>query len=375
MDQLKVVVVSQRERPDGYGQQPGYVCFSEAEDVLVATTQADVAMVDRSPNGPAFRLRRGLGRVLRRTTGSTAALPPLPGQRRLSGPKGARYDLAVLVGFTIWDLPLLERLYDLRRRCERVVAWFPEVWPSELADTRIGYEPFAIVDDIFVGVADAAPGLSQLLGRPVHYLPMAADVARFAALAPAEPRPIDVLGIGRRQPRLHDALLEWSRKSSKLYLYDTLSGPLVLDPRAHRENLADNYRRSSVAITHFAKFDQPEVITGLRELPGRIWEGLASGVVMVGAPPDETLQRHSVGDSVVIELPTDPHEAVELIDELHRGPVTAIRRRNIELALRRNDWAHRWQVVFDTAGLPVPLGLRARIDRLAEMAAMFHHDP
>jgi hypothetical protein len=272
------------------------------------------------------------------------------------------------VGITIWDLPLLERLGDLRRRADRVAVWFPEVWPTELDDSRVGYEPFALVDDIFVGVRYTAARLSHVLERPVHYLPMAADVARFAPSSPAEPRPIDVLGIGRRWPRLHDALLDWSRKSCKLYVYDTLSDGQVGDPRAHREKLADTYRRSSVALTHAAKFDQPELTGGLLELPGRIWEGLASGVVMVGLAPNESLQRHAFGEPVVIDLPSDPHQAVELIDELHRGQVDAIRGHNVKLACTGNDWGHRWQMVFETAGLPVPAGLHSRIERLAAMA-------
>ena len=370
MNQPNVVVISHRQRPDDDSRQPGYVGFIEAEDVLLASAGADAVMVSHSPTHPRLRVRRLAGRLYRRATTSKAELPSLSTRLRSATTSDqlgdGRYDLAVLVAITVWDLPMIERLYELRRRADQVAVWFPEVWPSELDDERLAGEPFDMVDHIFVGVHSSAPRLSEILNRPVHYLPMAADVARFAPLDPTEPRPIDVLGIGRREPELHQALIDWSRRASKLYVYDTISGQ-VPDYQAHRENLADTYRRSSIAITNHAKFDHPDV-GKLRELPGRLWEGLASGAVMVGRAPDPVLQEAWPGRPVVIDLPADTNAAVELIDDLHRGPVASIRGENVTLALRRNDWGHRWRHVFDIAGLTVPTGLQSRIDRLAQMA-------
>lgn len=373
-DDPRLLVFTHRHRPDGYGRQPGYVGFAEAEDVLTAVSGADWAHLNVSPEAPMLRVRRAAGRQYRRMAGRSRDLPGFMAHGRAGfgydsdGPLRDRYDLAVFVAITVWDLPLLERVLDARRRADRVAVWFPEVWPIELADPRLALEPFALADDIYVGVADSAPILSQLLGRPVQYLPMAADVMRFAAPNPAEPRPIDVLGIGRRLPALHDALLDWARKSGRHYVYDTISGGEVNDVAAHRENLADTYRRSKLAITHFAKFDRPDEIGDQRENPGRLWEGLASGVVMAGMPPRPELQRRFPGDEVVIELPRDPHQAVEAIDHLVQEPHEDLRRRHVRLALAANDWGHRWRTVFETAGLPVPAGLQTRLDHLATRA-------
>ncbi len=373
-DDPRVLVISHRHRPDGYARQPGYVGFGEAEDVLAATSGADWAHLNVSPEARMLRVRRAAGRQYRRVGGRSLDLPGFMAHGRAGfgydsdGPLRPRYDLAVFVSITVWDLPLLERVLDARRRADRVAVWFPEVWPLELADPRLALEPFALADDMFVGVADAAPILSEQLGRPVHYLPMACDVVRFAPLNPAEPRPVDVLGIGRRLPALHDALLDWSRKSGRHYVYDTISGGEVLDMAAHRENLADSYRRSKVAITHFAKFDRPDEVGDQRENPGRLWEGLASGVVMAGLPPRPDLQLRFPGAEVVIELSDDPHEAVAAIDHLVQEPHEEMRRRNVRLALTANDWAHRWSTVFETAGLPVPTGLQTRLDHLAALA-------
>ena len=124
-----------------------------------------------------------------------------------------------------------------------------------------------------------------------------------------------MLGIGRRDPHLHQALLDWSRKTRRLYLYDTIAGGSVPDPQAHRENLADHYQRTRVAITNYAKWDVPEVVGEEREIPGRLWEGLASGAQMIGKPPDEELQTRVLGHPVVAPIPDDPSAAVDAINE------------------------------------------------------------
>lgn len=371
-----VLIVSQRQRPDGFGRQPGYVAFIEAEDVLAAGSDADLVMVDHGPKHPLIRARRFGGRQIRRFSDSTRPIPspfarrgnlPLPLRGKVSLPR-RHYDVAVFVGFTVWDLPLLERLAGVLERVDRVVAWFPEAWASEFDDGRVRYEAFGILDTIFVGMETAASELAAVVSCPVHHLPPAVDVLRFAGLVPDETRPIDVLGIGRREPRLHRALLDWSRKSNKLYVYDTMSGTTVPDAPAHRENLGDTYRRSDIAITNFAKYDAPEITEGDREIPGRLWEALAGGSLMIGIPPDERLQREQVGDIVVTEIPSEPSEAVELIEELQLRDHRDLRRSHVQLALRRHDWAHRWQTIFSQSDLTPPAGIQARVDRLAGMA-------
>jgi hypothetical protein len=373
MVDCRVLIVSQRQRPDGFGRQPGYVAFNEAEDILADCTGADLAMVDRNPTHPAIRARRLAGRGLRRVAGNDQRLPgaaALPFRvPAIEQPVHDHYDLAVFVGFTMWDLPLLQHALRGRGLADRIAVWFPEAWASEFADGRLDYEPFGFADAIFVGMEAACHQLAAIAPGPVHHLPPAVDVLRFAPLPPEGPRPIDVLGIGRRDRGLHAALLDWSQRAGKLYVYDTISGSQVGDARAHRVNLGDTYRRTNVALTNYAKYDMPQVTRGEREVPGRLWEGLASGAILVGRAPDDTLQRKLIGESVVVDLPAEPLDAVDLIGKLHRDANETIRRHHVKLALRRHDWAHRWASIFTGTGLEVPAGLRTRIDELATIAA------
>lgn len=363
-----VLVVSQRLRSDGFGRQPGYIAFIEAEDVLASTCDVDIAMIAESPRHPLIRGRRFGGRQLRRLTGSTNPLPLLPSPRPQAPLPRDHYDVAIFVGFTIWDLPLLERMTSVRSHADKIIAWFPEAWISEFDDERVRYESLGLLDAMYVGMETACLELQTLADCPVRHLPPAVDVPRFASLSPEERRPIDVLNIGRRDPRLHRAVLDWSRKSNKLYVYDTIAGTTVPDAEAHRSNLGDTYRQTDIAITNFAKYDLPEIVRGDREIPGRLWEGLASGSIMMGNPPEERLQKELVGEIVVTELPEEPSEAIDIITELQARDHTDQRRAQIQLAMRRHDWAHRWSEIFTTSGLEPPSGLKVRLDRLDAMA-------
>ena len=368
-----VLVLSQRGQKNGLCRVPGYTAFLEAEQVLVDTALADLAVIQRGGGTTSLRLRRIIGRTWRRTFGSNQALPRFPMVPDVGveiGRTRNRYDLAVFVAYTIWDLPMLERLKIARRHAHQVVAGFPELWISDLDDRRALLEPFDLLDHIFVGMPESTRVLGRLLDRKVHYLPMAVDTERFAAIDASAQRPIDVLGIGRRRPDLHEALIVWAEKSSRHYLYDTAPGSLVSDFQTHRENLAGTYRNTSLAITHYAKFDLPEVIGTQREIPGRLWEGLAAGALMVGQPPQPELQRDCLGREVVWELPKDPGSAVDLIDDLLRLDHQQERSNNVRLALEGNDWGHRWSTVFDTSGIARPVGLEQRLDRLTDLASM-----
>ena len=370
MDRSKVLIVSQRDRADGFGRQPGYVAFIEAEDVLAACADADLILLKESLGQVGVRARRAVGRGARRALRTDRSVPTSPMRTWTSAalrPPHDHYDVAVFIGYTEWDLPLLEAVRNLHRLADKVIVWFPEVWSTELNDPRLHHEPFGMADSIFVGMKQATVKLDEIAAPAVHHVPPAVDVTRFAAPG-GEARPIDVLGIGRRDAGLHRALVEWSRKTHKLYLYDTTTGNQVPDTVAHRENLGDTYRRSNIAITNYAKYGMPEITGDERETPGRIWEGLASGALMVGFPPDEELQRELIGECVVVDLPQNPSAAVEVIHQLNLGSHEAQRHRQVQLALRHHDWVHRWIKIFELSGLPVPDGLSLRRRQLEAMA-------
>lgn len=361
---VSIVVLSQRGTSGGLADQLAFSAWHEAEDVLVDCKGASLALLDRHGKNPRVRARRIAGRAVRRLAGRSVLLPAA--QRGVSTDIGDAEHL-VFVGHGPWDVPLLERLRVLRRQAHTVSLWLPEIWPTQLSDPRIRYEGYAMIDHLFLGVPETMEPFQALAPTTeVHYVPPATDVMAFGGGAIDGRRSIAVLGIGRRHPDQHNQILDWAAKNHALYLYDTVSGK-AHDWKAHRRALSDWYRHANIAICNYGKHDQPSLIGGLRVLPGRFFEGMAAGSVMIGMAPSIDEQRRLLGVDIVES--TEDTDLVTVLDKYH-DPATArpIRIRNMALACRGHDWAHRWKIILEHIGVPVPESLDRRIETLTDEA-------
>lgn len=361
------LLISQRARPGGNVGHLSYGAWNEAEDVLVDASGVRLTLLNRHLHSPSIRARRMAGRSVRMLSGHQRLLPPttLKAQLAASGH-------VFFVAHGLWDTPLLERLRGLRSEGITVSVWISEVWPSEVGDPRLRYECYSLIDHLFVAMAEAVEPLSKLApDAQIHFLPPAADVMRFAPRDPFRERGISVLGIGRRDADQHREIREWAADRQRLYLYDTVRGqaPNWLE---HREALASTYQHTNVAICNYAKHDMPELTGGLRLIPGRLFEGLAAGSVLAGMQPDEQSQIDVLGQTVVEPLSGSADSVAALLDRFSDPQETdPIRIRNLALACRAHDWAHRWKTVFEKISSPVPFGLQNRLDDLAKRAVEY----
>ncbi|MDH3301364.1 MAG: glycosyltransferase [Acidimicrobiia bacterium] len=356
-------MLSQRGASGGPADQLAYSAWSEAENVLVEVGGARLGLLDVHRHHPRVKLRRVAGRGLRRIAGSHRVLPARSdGLLEPLDVRPGEADHLILMAHGAWEVPLVERLGRLRRSAKTISVWMPEVWPSEL-DDRLAYEGYDMVDHVFVGIREVVDRFAELVpNADVHCLPPAVDVVTFGGPDPEPNRNIAVLGIGRREPTQHRRILEWAAANQELYLYDTLDGKAV-SWRQHRDAVANWYRQSRMAVCNYGKHDRPQEIGGLRIVPGRLFEGLAAGSILIGMPPDEENQRQLVGE-VVVES-TETTELETLLDK-YNDPESGrrMRLRNASLAARRHDWAHRWRDVFQILDLPQPAGLDERLDLL-----------
>ena len=363
---VRALVLSQREVEN----ELAYTSWSEGEDVFVNVGGAALHPLS-SASAPGMRARGLIGRNLRRITSPDVLVPTLPfGGARVEG----HYDVAVSVLRTVWDLATVEAVPGLRSAVDGVVGWFPEAWPPELTD-KLALHPFSLLDEIFVGEPRSAERLASLLKRPVHFLPLATDVEVFGdhavgpgGVADDRGRPIHVLNIGRRDPDLHAALVRWSRSTGHYYVFDTLTGATVKDRPAHRRALADQLQRTSVAISSYAKQGQAET-GGIRWVPSRVFDNLASGTILAGAPPEVTAQRDLFGREVVHQLPDQGEDAARLVAELVSAASVDERVRNTCTAMAGHDWSHRWVELLETCRLTPKPSLVERADRLRRLAA------
>ncbi|MGI9597956.1 MAG: hypothetical protein ACR2QK_17465 [Acidimicrobiales bacterium] len=332
--------------------------------MLASAVGAPIGLLDRHAQERRIRNRRVLGRVARRVVGRDFRLPATRSTPSVEGS-----DHVFFMAHGPWDLPLLERLRSLRSPGVTVSVWMPEVWPGDLSDPRIEYECYSMIDHVFVGIHEAVEPFTEIVpSAQVHFLPPAVDVMRFAPVDPFADRPISVLGIGRRDPEQHRELVDWARTRQALYLYDTVEGRAI-DWEEHRNALANWYQHSNALICNFAKHNMPSETGDLRTMPGRLFEGLGAGAILIGRPPDEESQRRVLGTTVVEPLGDSPRPLTELLDRfLDPAQAQAIRVRNLTLACRGHDWGHRWRTAYEAVGLEVPFGLQNRLDDLAKKA-------
>jgi hypothetical protein len=72
----------------------------------------------------------------------------------------------------------------------------------------------------------------------------------------------------------------------------------------------------------------------------------------------------------VIEIQPDGSDVIDILRSLDAQPqrLHQISQRNTAEALLRHDWVHRWQYIFEVAGIQPSTGMIARNLRLQELA-------
>jgi hypothetical protein len=347
----------------------------EFEDVVAEATGADRV---EAGGRAALEWSRRAYKLARYATGSprlARACAPRPSTVTLE----RDYELFFPVFNHAHELFALAEVPDWRRRCRVAACFVNELWAHQLPGYLL--ELLAEFDHVFLGVRHTVEEVARRVGRPCSYLPLAADVLRFAPFPQPPPREIDVCNIGRRSPVTHQALLRRSAERRSLYYYDTVAASgdgrkqrtfHVDEPREHRLLLAGLLQRSRYFIANRGRVNEPEFTRGQDEISGRFYEGAAAGTVMLGeAPRTEEFARQFDWPDAVVPLPFDSPDAAERLTALDRDPsrLDRIRRENVRQAALRHDWVHRLRAVFATLGIPVTKAMLEREARLQAVAA------
>jgi hypothetical protein len=348
----------------------------EFEDVVTELTGADRIEVE---DFAALELSRRVYKLGRLASGSrrlARAIAP-----RVAGPVlTGQYDLFFPVFNHPFELFSLAAVPDWRARCSRAVCFVSELWADDLPDYLL--ELLADFDHIFLGVHHPVAETARIVGRPCSYLPLAASVLRFAPRPPHPARSIDVCNIGRRSPVTHGALIQAAREGAVFYYYDTVraSGQggqqmtfRVNDHAEHRVLLASLLQRSKYYVANRARANESQRVTSREEISARFYEGIAAGAVLVGDPPrSDEFHRQFDWPDAVVDLPFDSPDVREVLAALESDPerTARARRANVRNAALRHDWLHRVRTVFDTVGLAPTQAMRAREQRLAQIAEL-----
>lgn len=284
-------------------------------------------------------------------------------------PLQKKYELAFATVGSLGDLLALGPPRAWRHKCDIAICNIDDFFLPYLSILKDQIRILEDFDIIYCCCAGSVQALSDRLNKPVMYLPPAVDTLRFLPTRPFDQRAVDVTSIGRRSREEHDALLQYADRTGSFYYYDSISAPKLWsnEPGEHRALLARIIGNSRFFITNHANFDRPDKSAGQEEIGFRFFEGAAAGAVLVGAPPRTTeFQTLFDWEDSVIPVPPDSPDISGVLEDLTSQPerLESISRRNVMQSLRRHDWAHRWQMILDSAGMAPTERLTSHLSKL-----------
>lgn len=367
----KVLLLSQRRISD----LVAFCLAYEFEDVFEAVTDAE--RIDAT-NLRAIEFSRRAYKFARMATGSptrAAQLVPAPSGKTVLTQD---YELFFPVFSNAFELYSLATIPNWRQRCRKAACFITEVWTDQLPEYLL--ELLSEFDHIFTGLRHCVDDVARITGRPCSYMPLAADVLRFAP-APEQKRPIEVCNIGRRSQVTHHALLADAAARGSFYYYDTVAASgsdlkqrtfRVDNAQEHRLMLATILKNSRYFIANRSHVNNPEFTAGRDEISARFYEGVAAGTIMIGeGPRTEEFRRQFDWTDAVVHVPFDSPDIARILADLNAdsGRLAALQRRNVREAALRHDWVYRIGAIFDLLKLAPTEKMAARSAQLAQLAS------
>jgi hypothetical protein len=353
----------------------------EFEDVVAEVTSGDRVELDDYAGLELARRIYKFGRLASGSRHLARAIAPRVSALRLT----RDYDLFFPVFNHAFELFALAAVPDWRARCRMAACFITELWSHQLPEYLL--ELLSDFDHVFIGVQHPVQDVARIIGRPCTYLPLAADVLRFAPYPSPPPRTIDVCNIGRRSPVTHAALMQLARERRLFYYYDTVraSGERgkqmtfrVSDASEHRLLLASLLQRSRYYVANRARVNEPESARGNQEISSRFYEGLAAGTVLIGEPPrSEEFRRQFDWPDAVVHLPFDSPNVGDILSRLDSDSIglDRMRSQNVQHAALRHDWVHRLATIFAAIGLTPTVAMNAREERLTALCDLARQTP
>ena len=280
------------------------------------------------------------------------------------------------VFFTIIEKPgealNIKAIKELKKHCRKLICWVMEFYVWNMKTHRSSLEMLKEFDEV-IFMASMYEPFQKVLPGEVRYMAGGVDALRFCPYPDPPERSIDVLSIGRRSEKTHEALLKLAGGEGLFYVYDTIDDLHAYNLDQHRALVQNMAKRSRYFIVNPGKMDRPDETGGQSEFGHRYFEAAAPGTIMIGErPKNKEFDKIFTWEDAVISLPFGSENIAEVIKDLDRQPErqARIRRENMLQALFHHDWAYRWESILKVAGLePLP-ALIDRKQRLASRAAM-----
>lgn len=292
-------------------------------------------------------------------------------------PVTKQYDVFLAICGAPQDLLLVNAVSDFRKVCKTSICLMDELWVRQIPDYRHFLHIFKTFDVVLLYYNGTVKPLSEVLGKKCIFLPPGVDTIRFCPYPESFKRTVDVYSIGRRSDITHRKLQKMATDEGLFYLHDSIAGDQAIHSADHRILFSNVAKRSRYFIVNPGLIDRPNIRGDQIEIGNRYFEGAAAGAIMLGERPRSVVfdQLFDWPDAVV-DLPYDSANIDEVIHELDGQPERQerIRQTNVIEALRRHDWAYRWEAILKTIGLEPTPELLQRKERLKNMASALEQD-
>lgn len=184
------------------------------------------------------------------------------------------------------------------------------------------------------------------------WLPEAVDPTEYRSSLPLVDRAIDVLELGRRYDRFHDAIVRPLAQAGREHRFERKPGERIF---ATRQALSEGLASSRISVCFPRSVTHPEHTGGLETVTHRYFESMASGCILLGRCPTEL--QDLFGYNPVIEV-QEGHESRQVEQIL--GDVAAFQPQvdaNLQRLLEVGTWHDRVRLILkhvEDAGLVGP---------------------
>jgi hypothetical protein len=222
-----------------------------------------------------------------------------------------------------------------------VIPFYFDAWPNL-------WEPLAAllrrhrVRVAFFTARQTAAHFRETMGLDAIWMPEACDPAQYRPDKPLAARGTDVLELGRKYDRYHDAIAPALAADGRSHLFERVKGRMIFDTR---EAMIGGFADAKVSVCFPSSITHPERSGHVETVTHRYFESIASRCLILGHGPAELTDLFGY-DPVVRADDRDP--AGQLRDVLARvEDYQPLIDRNYRRLLEVGTWDVRMRAVLD----------------------------
>lgn len=214
-----------------------------------------------------------------------------------------------------------------------------DAWPKEY-DRIIRFVDQCAIDMVFVSARRSAMDLNQLAKREIfHYVPEGVDPAAYR-FAPYLERDIDVLALGRKYDRFHQAILPGLQRNQRTYLYEPEKGQLVFPDR---KGMIHGLSRTRISICVPGSMTHPERSGHVETMTMRYLQSMASKCLILGHAPAEMIDLFGYNPVIEIDWEQTENQIEDILRTFHL--YIPLIERNYREVLTRHTWEQRFEEI------------------------------